>query len=49
MTGNNTRKKGVGVSLDEELIQVIDDARGYESFSSFVNRTLRKALGMSEA
>ena len=36
------------MTLDEDLTEEIDRARGHEPLSSFVNRTLREALEMSE-
>ena len=48
-TEGEIRKVARNMTLDEDLIKEINKARGHEPLSSFVNRTLRKALGMSES
>jgi hypothetical protein len=42
------RKIPKSVTLDEELIKAMDTVREHEPLSSFINRTLRVALGLSE-
>lgn len=37
------------MTLDNDLVEKMDKARGYEPLSSYVNRMLRKAHGLSEA
>lgn len=37
-------KLHVNITIDEDLLHAIDELRGYEPRSSFINRLLRKAL-----
>ena len=41
-------KRRISISLDKDLVENIDGMKGREPRSPFINRTLRKALGMSE-
>ena len=42
-------KEIVTVSLDADLLRMIEERREHEARSSFVNRMLRLAMGMQEA
>ena len=48
MTGE-ARKVIKNMTLDNDLVEKMDEARGYEPLSSFVNRTLRKAMDLPDA
>lgn len=45
--GNGSvRRPTKTITMDPDLIEAVEKARGYEPFSSFVNRKLREAMGL---
>lgn len=46
MRGNN--KKSVTITLDRDLLAEINEVRGFEPLSSYINRVLRSTQGLAK-